>query len=76
MYRQPRNSIRFGSPIEAPAKAGVWGWVKPACAAKGGERRGADFSSMVKIVGTCKYMTTSAKIGNLSDFGLFRHCKF
>ncbi len=29
--------MRSDIPTEAPAKAGVWGWVKPAYAAAGGE---------------------------------------
>ncbi len=40
--------IGFGVPIEAPAKAGVWGWVKPAYAAKGREQWRSDSENGVE----------------------------
>ncbi len=44
--------IRFGYPTEAPAKAGVWGWVKLAYAAQGREQRRSDLNIRVKNAGT------------------------
>ncbi len=37
MYQLSGNSVRFGSPTEVPAKAGVWGWVQTEYAARGRE---------------------------------------
>ncbi len=45
MYQRSQSSIRFGLPTEAPAKAGVWGWVQSAYAAYGGEHRGVGFEN-------------------------------
>ncbi len=48
MYRRSEKSDCFDYPTEAPAKAGVWGWVKPAYAANGREERRSDLKIRVE----------------------------
>ncbi len=51
MYRQSGNSVRFGFSTEAPAKAGVRGWVKTGYTAKGREERRSDLKIQSKNAG-------------------------
>ncbi len=52
MYRQSKNSVRFGFPTEVPAKAGVWGWVQNCIRGQGREERRSDLKIWIKNTGT------------------------
>ncbi len=61
MYQRFRNSVCFDILTEAPAKAGVWGWVKLAHTATGGEGQRSDLKNRVKNVSTLKYIIAAKR---------------